>query len=459
MSLGGAWAFCLGSLPVWALVPAVVVYLPAHLSRHLGLSLSLVGGVWAAVRIADLFSDAALGLAMDRTVTRHGRYRFWMIVGSPILMLGTAMLFFAGPGVGAAYVIGWLLVLYVGASIHDQAHNAWAATLATAYAQRAWLAAVLMTVAGLAGLVTVAIPIAAEAAGWSEAAGVQAMGAFVIVATPLMVGLAVWRTGERLSPDHAAAPPRVADYVALLAKPDLARMALARVCFALGPGCMNAMYLFFARDWLQLSPGEASGLLVAYAVAGFAAAPAAAWLSARIGKHRTAIVGCVLFALAVATTPIVPRGVFAACIPSIGLAGFAATVSDLALTAMFADVADEVRLEQGRERLGLVYALNTTGRKIAAAFAIGLSFPLLDALGYVAREGAVNTPEAILGLALTFTLVPIVFVLAGGLCFVGWRLTAERHAEIRAELERRDAAATAAASTAEPAMAAEPRST
>jgi GPH family glycoside/pentoside/hexuronide:cation symporter len=34
----------------------------------------------------------------------------------------------------------------------------------------------------------------------------------------------------------------------------------------------------------------------------------------------------------------------------------------------------------------------------------------------------------------------VVFVMLGGLCFIGWRLTAERHGEIRRRLDERDAA-------------------
>src|SRR4029453_1984482 len=102
---------------------------------------------------------------------------------------------------------------------------------------------------------------------------------------------------------------------------------------------------------------------------------------------------------------------------------------------------DEVRLQQGRERLSLIYALNTLTTKIGAAVAIGISFPLLQRLGYPPKEGSQNSPEAISALGLIFAAGPIFFVLVGGACVLGWKMTAERHAEVRAELEARDAAA------------------
>jgi Na+/melibiose symporter-like transporter len=102
-------------------------------------------------------------------------------------------------------------------------------------------------------------------------------------------------------------------------------------------------------------------------------------------------------------------------------------------------VADQVRLEQGRERLSLIYSLNTLTTKIATAAAVAITFPLLQAIGYSPKPGAQNTAEAIWGLGLTFAIGPIFFVLVGGACVLGWKLTAERHAVIRAELDMRDA--------------------
>jgi len=55
-------------------------------------------------------------------------------------------------------------------------------------------------------------------------------------------------------------------------------------------------------------------------------------------------------------------------------------------------------------------------------------------------EGAVNSAAQIHGLELVYTIGPIVFVMLGGACFLGYKLTAERHAEIRRQLEERDAA-------------------
>src|SRR5476649_2205383 len=110
------------------------------------------------------------------------------------------------------------------------------------------------------------------------------------------------------------------------------------------------------------------------------------------------------------------------------------------INAMMADVGDEIRLRQGRERISLLYAVLTFASKIAAAFAIGLTFPLLSRLGYNAAEGAHNSAQALAGLQVAFLSGPIIFVILGGVCVIGWKLDARRHAGVRAELDARDAA-------------------
>jgi Na+/melibiose symporter-like transporter len=121
------------------------------------------------------------------------------------------------------------------------------------------------------------------------------------------------------------------------------------------------------------------------------------------------------------------------------LAGFLAAGFTVLTRAMTADIADEVRLEQGKERSGLLFAITTMTSKIAAAFSIGLTFLVLEMVGYVAKEGAVNTPEAIFNLELAYLIGPIVFVMLGGVCMIGYRLGEERHADIRRQLDERDA--------------------
>jgi Na+/melibiose symporter-like transporter len=118
---------------------------------------------------------------------------------------------------------------------------------------------------------------------------------------------------------------------------------------------------------------------------------------------------------------------------------------------MMADVGDQVRLEQGKERMGLLYSLITLANKLASAGAVMIAYPLLAWIGFVPQLGAHNTSSAIGGLQIAFLVGPIFFVALGGAACIGWKLDAKRHALIRTELEARDEMLARAAS-GEPAI-------
>ena len=439
LALSTIMAFSATNLPLAAMTIAIAVYLPKYFASNLGISLAAVGAAFALVRIIDIPLDPVLGMVMDRTRSRWGRYRLWTVLGTPILMLAVYMLFMAPPGVSTPYLIGWLLIFYLGFSILHLSHSAWASTLATTYNERSRIFGV-MTAVGVIGSATVLLtPLLLSQLGKSEAEGVQGMGWFVLAITPLAVGLVVMRTPERIAPEVHGSHFKFKDYLSLITRPEMRRILLADLCLALGPGWMSALYLFFFTDSRGFTAGEASVLLLIYILAGFAGAPLMGRLATKISKHRAVMVATTGYTLVLLTLMAIPRGSMLWGVVPMFTAGFFAAGFTVLIRAMTADVSDEVRLEQGKERAGLLFALTTLTNKIAGAFSIFLTFQVLERTGYVATAGAVNTPEAILYMEIAYLSGPIVFVLIGGACFIGYKLTAEKHDEIRRQLEARDA--------------------
>jgi Na+/melibiose symporter-like transporter len=202
---------------------------------------------------------------------------------------------------------------------------------------------------------------------------------------------------------------------------------------------MSALYLFFFTDSRGFTTGQASILLAVYILAGFAGAPLLGRLATKISKHRAVMVTTTGYSLTLISLMAIPQGNLLIGMIPMFIAGFFAAGFNVLTRAMTADIADEVRLEQGRERAGLLYAITVMTTKIAGAFSIGLTFWVLDKVGYIAKEGVENTPVAIHNLELAYLVGPVVFVMLGGACMFGYKLTAERHGEIRQQLDERDA--------------------
>ena len=438
LPLGLALAFAATSLPLQALGIAVAVHLPAYFAATIGVELAVVAAAFGTVRLIDVPIEPALSIAMDRSRSRFGRYRVWMIAGTPLLMVGLYMLLVSGPGVGVGYLMAWLLVMYLGSSILMLAHQAWASTLARTYDDRARIFGV-MTAVGVAGAVIVLlIPIVMERMGYAEAQGVRAMVWYLIALAPLAVAIVIWRTPETIMAEARGQRFRWRDYLELVTDPNMARILLADLALSLGPGWMAALYIFYSRDYMGFTSGQANILLAVYILSGVAGAPVLAWLATKLSKHRTVMLCAVAYAVLLAGLAVLPKGNFAASLPTLFFAGFFAAGFNVLTRAMTADVADEMRLRQGKERSGLLYAMTTLTTKIAAGGSIFLTFNVLAQVGYDPKLGQANTPEALQALLLCFLAGPILFVSLGAACLIGYRLTAARAAEVRRQLDTRD---------------------
>lgn len=445
LPLGLAVAFAATSLPLSGLGIAASVHLPAYFAASLGVELAVVGAAFALARGIDVPIEPAMGLAMDRTRTRWGRYRFWTLLGAPFMMLGLFLLLQADSSVGVTGLVAFLLVAYLGSSALLLSHSAWASTLATTYDDRARLFGVMTAVGVMGALSVLLFPIVMEQMGYSDAEAVRAMIWYLVILTPLAVGLVVWRTPERVMEDVPGARFRLREYAELVFDRNMSRVILADLALGLGPGWMAALYLFYSRDFMGFTSGQANILLLVYIVAGIVGAPSMAWLATRLGKHRAVIVAATIYSILLVSLPFLPKGQLLMSMPTLFFTGFFAASFNVLTRAMTADVADEMRLKQGKERGGLLYALTTLTNKLAGGFGIALTFWVLSRTGYDPKLGAGNTPEAIQSLMLVFVIGPVAFVSIGALSLLGYGLTAERAAEVRRQLDAREAALLAAA--------------
>jgi Na+/melibiose symporter-like transporter len=427
---------CIGAISV-----AVSVYLTHYYAAHFGLGLAAVGLAFMALRLVDMLVDPLLGLAMDRTRTRLGRYRVWLAASLLVLVPGVLMLFDPPGPVDVVWLVGWLAVYYLGLSMVVLAHAAWASVIAAAYHERSRVFGTIQVLSIIGGasvltmpalhdglLLRVGLPVTTISA-------VGLMGAFIVLLALGGVGLAVVSAPEQVLTGRHAPAFGLKDYVQMLFRPDMGRLVAAEFCLTLGPGWMSALYLFFMRDVMGFALAPASVLLLVYMIFGIAGAATMSWVARRLGKHRTLMAVSVLYAAGLAALLIIPRGVFGAMFAQMSYVGFFAGSFPLLTRAMVADVGDAVRLDLGSPRNGLLYSMVTTSQKFGVALSIGVSFSLLGWVGYRAQEQVVNTADAVDGLKLVFIIVPVVFALLGTLCFVGYALDARKHDQIRLALE------------------------
>ncbi len=433
-------AFALPCLPYAAIGLPLAVYLPHYYSTYIGVDLGVVGTTFILVRCIDIFFDPVVGWAMDRTRNRFGPYRTWITLGTPILMAAIWMIFMASPGATSQYLFQWLLVLYLGFSITTLAQLAWGAVLAPQYHQRSRLYGWWQVFNILGVLIALFIPVGVTALKLGDYGyGVRAMGWFIVVALPVTLLVNLLAVKE---PRNEAARPHGAfkAWAALFARQSVRKVLLCDLFLGLAPGLTGTLLFFYFESIKGFDQAQSQQFMAVYFVAGLLAAPFWSWLAMKMGKDRALQIASILFAVFYGAVAFIPPGNFLFAAISLFIAGLPYAAGLLLTRAMMADVADEVRLETGEDRMGLLFSFLSLTTKLGYAISVG-SLWILSQAGFNDKTHAANDPFPLMVLQVLFIVLPTLLLAASAWSLVKYPLTLKRHAEIREALEAREQAA------------------
>ena len=123
-------------MPVMMSIFPAIVFIPRFYASDVGVPLAMVGMFILIARIVDVFTDPLMGYISDRTRTRIGRRRPWVILATPIMMLSIYRLYMPPEGVDGWYMFGWMVLLGIGTTMMLIPYYAWGAELSTDYNER-----------------------------------------------------------------------------------------------------------------------------------------------------------------------------------------------------------------------------------------------------------------------------------------------------------------------------------
>lgn len=430
----------------------LAVYLPPYYAQEIGLGLGTVGAVFMLTQVWGAITDPLVGALSDRTRTRFGRRKPWIAAGAPLFVLATLGIFIPGVfGVsrpGAAWLAAWLTAFYLAWTVIQIPVAAWAGELSGQYHERSKIQTFFHVTTALGLLLVLVLPAALDRigalAGQPPAAGlkVAVMGGFILATfLPAVLG-SLLLVREPPPPPIAAGRPALRTAVAsVLRDPLLTKVLASDFAVTLGQLIRSSLFVFFVSAYVG-RPDLAAGLFLLQFIFGVFAGPIWLRIGYRLGKHRTAIAGELVQVAINLGLLLVAPGALPLLLFLTVAQGLAQGSGNLMLRAMVSDVADKQRLEAGEDRTGLLFSIFSLTGKAATATAVGVALPLVGTLGF--KPGAVNTPEALLGLKLVFTLGPALAHAASAALLAGFNLDERRHGDIRQALDARDAAIPAA---------------
>jgi glycoside/pentoside/hexuronide:cation symporter, GPH family len=401
---------------IFTTVPGLLLL--TFMVRQLAVPPALAGLIILAPRLWDMMTDPLAGSLSDRTRTRIGPRRPWLLAGALTLPFAFALLFRVPTLSGTQAAIYVLVVYLFGATaftVFQVPYVALPAEMTEDYDERTTILAYRIA------FLTVGILVAGVAApqllgaGGGGRAGYALMGQ-VIGAVLLVVLLGAFIGTRRIplvEPTVSTAPFREQLRAAAQNRPFFWLLG----CFmvqALGIGAMLAGVDFFAAYVLE--DADQTAILFAFLVApALITMPLWAWIGHRLGKKAGYTICIVLFSgggfALLAASP--DRLLFTYVV--VFLMGTAYAGTQMFPLAMLPDTIAADTHRTGLRRAGAYTGVWTAGEK--AGFAIGPAClaGVLAVTGFVETEGGaiVEQPEAALtGIVAGFALLPAIVVLA-----------------------------------------------
>lgn len=435
--------YSLADMPVAMSIFPVIVFIPRFYSNDVGIAVATVGTIMLAARIFDVITDPLMGYISDHTRSRWGRRRPWIALSVPFMMISIYQLFLPPADAGAAHMLAWSMLLSIGTTMMLIPYYAWGAELSADYGERSRITGA-RAMAGVFGSFTAqAVPaVALLAFGIGGSAAVlEIVGYTMLLMMPLCVLITLWGTPDAQVEVKSAVP--VMTGLKLMAKnrPFL-QLVSAFTVGSIGLNITTPLYLFFIADVLD-AEARAIYMLAFFYLTNLFSVPVWVNISHRIGKDRAYMSAFVLIACAHPFYLLLGEGDFWYMLPITMVTGFAAGGFGAALpNSMKADVIDLDTLQSGENRAAFFFSSWSFVQKLVASLGTAVAMYGLAIVGF--HSGGENGPDELFGLRFLFSTLPSIFYLAAAALMWKYPITAERHAEIRAELDRRAAAGTEA---------------
>lgn len=381
-------------------------YLPAFYAQTMGLGLTTVGAIFLAGRLWGAVCDPLVGWLSDRTSSRFGRRKPWIVGGGLLFLIATIGMFLPPPGAGAAWIAIGLPLLCLGWTATSTPLYAWGGALSADPRQRARIQAYIQTAASIGIFLVLLLPALFELMGNSNTAlRVHAMGLFVALA--LSAGLLLIARNFREAPIVLGSlQPRLprSGLSNIVRDPLLWRIIASDFFVTLGQGSRGAVFVFFVGSYMGL--GIASVLLLIQYSFGILASPIWARISYRLGRPHTLVVGELTQVMINLLLLLLTPGRAWLLVVLVIAQGLTQGSGNLMLRAMIYDVADRHRQATGVERAGLFSSVFNITTNAAMAIAIAIAFYVIGRFGFV--PGGDNDGHALMGLLGFFALGPAI---------------------------------------------------
>lgn len=419
------------------------VMLAIFLVDVVGLNPGLAAAAIFIGRSVDYINDPIVGYISDRTRTKWGRRRPFLLFGFLPYAILFALLWWRPPfasQIWLAVYYGAVYALYdTAATILYMPYYALTPELTQNYDERTSLTSYRMAFSLFGTMIAFTVPLAVIGSMRPESAGKILIVAAVLGLFSALPQLLVF-FGTREKPEYMhMAEPALKDSIraAFRNKPFLIVMGIFLFTW-MALEIIQSTLLFFLKYRMNLE-SQSDLVTATIFITALIMLPFWSWVSSRWDKRTAYITGMIYFcAVMVAIIFIEPGWGMAPFLAMAVLAGIGISAVQVLPWAMIPDAVEWDELNTGERHEGMFYSLVTLFRKIAVSVVVPLALLVLQATGYVSNA-AVQPASAINGIRILMGPVPAVLLMVGiGFAFY-YPLNRQNFAKIRSDLAARRA--------------------
>jgi GPH family glycoside/pentoside/hexuronide:cation symporter len=411
------------------------------LTDVIGIRAGYAAWVFLIGRIWDFVNDPVMGYISDRTRTRWGRRRPYLLFGFIPFAIAYTLLWIKPPITGDIALVAYYSFAYI---LYDAAATAvympyFALTpeLTLDYDERTKLTSYRMFFSIFAGLIGFTVPLMVIDRTIPENADkVLLIGAIFGVASALPLLLTFFGTRERPEFQQQSTQPIGESLrAAFKNRPFVFAMFIFLFTWA-AVNLVQSMMLFFLKYRMNLEP-ESDLIMGTVFITALITLPLWEWTSRNTDKRKAYIGGMIFLSVVLTVLAFLSPNAGMPFVLSLAfLAGIGVAGVHVLPWSMIPDAVEWDEYETGSRHEGMFYSLVTLLRKIASAIALPSMLWILEASGFVSNAPTQSDSaiKAIIGLTGPG---PAFFMFLGILFALFYPLSRERHTQIRKELEAR----------------------